>query len=262
MDSFALRRKTMQSFQRLREKNTHPVNVRRNLEELFDEETFHEIYADLQSADPLAFPGYARKYRETQRKTALSDALVAGYGKIQGRTAFAAMLDTGFFMGSMGTAVGEKLVRVIEAADSRQTPLIIFSASGGARMQEGMFSLMQMAKTSAAIRRFQDHGGLYISVLMHPTTGGVSASFASLGDIILAEPRALIGFAGPRVIEQTIGQSLPEGFQRAEFQMEHGFVDKIVERKDMRNVIGLLLRMHRKKHRSEAKPNEEKNQPL
>lgn len=260
MDSFALRRKTMQSFQRLREKNTHPTNVRMDLEALFDEETFHEIYRDLTSVDPLGFPGYARKLSETARRTGLKDALVAGYGKICGKTVFAAMLDTGFFMGSMGTAVGEKLVRVIESADRRKVPLIIFSASGGARMQEGLFSLMQMAKTSAAIRRFQDHGGLYISVLMHPTTGGVSASFASLGDIILAEPGALIGFAGPRVIEQTIGQSLPEGFQRAEFWFEHGYVDRIVERKDLREMLALLLRLHRKKKGD--KRIEEKNESL
>ena len=147
----------------------------------------------------------------------------------------------------MGTAVGEKLVRVIEAADRQKAPLVIFSSSGGARMQEGMFSLMQMAKTASAIRMFQEHGGFYISVLMHPTTGGVSASFAMLGDVILAEPGALIGFAGPRVIEQTIGQKLPKGFQSAEFQMEHGFVDRIVEWKDLRDTLGLLLKMHRRK---------------
>ena len=159
----------------------------------------------------------------------------------------AAVLDSRFFMGSMSTAVGEKITRAIDCATARHLPLIIFSASGGARMQEGIFSLMQMAKTSAAIAAFGEHGGLYISVLTHPTTGGVTASFASLGDIMLAEPGALIGFAGPRVIEQTIGEKLPEGFQRSEFQQDHGFVDKIVPRSEMRDTLEKILRLHERK---------------
>ena len=156
----------------------------------------------------------------------------------------AAVLDSRFFMGSMSTAVGEKITRAIEYAAAKKLPLVIFSASGGARMQEGIFSLMQMAKTSAAIERFSARGGLYISVLTHPTTGGVTASFASLGDIMLAEPGALIGFAGPRVIEQTIGERLPEGFQRSEFQLEHGFVDKVVPRSELRATLIQLLQLH------------------
>ena len=178
----------------------------------------------------LAFPGYDEKLEKQRGKTGLSDAAVAAYGKIGGVPAVVAVLDNRFFMGSMGTAVGEKITRAVEYATNKHLPLIIFSASGGARMQEGIFSLMQMAKTSAAIQRFQSKGGLYISYLTHPTTGGVTASFASLGDITLAEPDALIGFAGPRVIEQTIGEKLPKGFQRAEYLLDHGFVDKVVPR--------------------------------
>ena len=149
-----------------------------------------------------------------------------------------------FFMGSMSTAVGEKITRAVEYAAAKRLPLVIFSASGGARMQEGIFSLMQMAKTSAAIQRFSAKGGLYISVLTHPTTGGVTASFASLGDIMLAEPGALIGFAGPRVIEQTIGEKLPAGFQRSEFQMEHGFVDQVIPRSQLRDTLIQILQLH------------------
>ena len=155
-----------------------------------------------------------------------------------------AVMDSRFLMGSMGTVVGEKITSLTELAAKRKLPLIIFSASGGARMQEGLFSLMQMAKTSAAIERFKAEGGLFISVLTDPTTGGVSASFATLADITLAEPGALIGFAGPRVIEQTIGQKLPKGFQRSEFQLEHGFVDQIVARSEMREVLARILRLH------------------
>ena len=163
---------------------------------------------------------------------------------IGGVSVVAAVLDSRFFMGSMSTAVGEKITRAIEYAASKKLPLVIFSASGGARMQEGIFSLMQMAKTSAAIQRFSAKGGLYVSVLTHPTTGGVTASFASLGDIMLAEPGALIGFAGPRVIEQTIGEKLPAGFQRSEFQMEHGFVDQVVPRSQLRDTLIQVLQLH------------------
>ena len=156
------------------------------------------------------------------------------------------MLDGTFFMGSMGTVVGEKIARLAETAQRKRLPLVIFSASGGARMQEGLFSLLQMAKTAGAIETFKDAGGLFISCLTNPTTGGVSASYASLGDILIAEPGALIGFAGPRVIRQTIGQELPEGFQRAEFLLEHGMLDMVVERQELRGVIARLLRMHKR----------------
>ena len=163
---------------------------------------------------------------------------------IGGVACVAAVLDSRFFMGSMSTAVGDKITRAVEYATAKRLPLVIFSASGGARMQEGIFSLMQMAKTSAAIQRFSAKGGLYVSVLTHPTTGGVTASFASLGDIMLAEPGALIGFAGPRVIEQTIGEKLPAGFQRSEFQMEHGFVDQVVPRSQLRDTLIQVLQLH------------------
>ena len=172
--------------------------------------------------------------------------MVTARGKVAGRSVIAAVLDSNFFMGSMGVAVGEKVTRAIELARRQRLPLIIFTASGGARMQEGILSLMQMAKTSAALEKFHQAGGFYIAYFTHPTTGGVTASFASLGDITLAEPGALIGFAGPRVIEQTIGQKLPEGFQTAEYLEEHGFVDQIVPRGQMRETISLLLRLHEK----------------
>jgi len=211
---------------------------------ILDAGTQRELYADLVGGDPLAFPGYAEKLDAQREKTGMREALVAAEGEIEGMQAVVCVLSSAFFMGSMGAGVGEKLTRAVEHAKACRLPLIIFSASGGARMQEGIVSLMQMAKTSAAVADFQAAGGLYISVLTHPTTGGVIASFASLGDIILAEPGALIGFAGPRVIEQTIGQKLPEGFQRSEFQQEHGFVDQIVPPQEMRAVLAQLLRLH------------------
>jgi len=209
-----------------------------------DEGTMMELGDTVMGSDVLAFPGYSAKLAAQREKTGMDEALIAVAGKIEGHACVAAVLDGNFFMGSMGTAVGERITIAIEYARDHGLPLIIFSASGGARMQEGIFSLMQMAKTGAAVADFSDHGGLYISVLTHPTTGGVTASFASLGDIMLAEPGALIGFAGPRVIEQTIGEKLPEGFQRSEFQLEHGFVDAIVPRTQMRETIAKLLRLH------------------
>ena len=192
----------------------------------------------------LNFPGYGEKLAAAQNKTGLHEAAVTAVGRIGGVACVAAVLDSRFFMGSMSTTVGEKITRAVEHATAKHLPLIIFSASGGARMQEGIFSLMQMAKTSAALERFNRSGGLYISVLTHPTTGGVTASFASLGDIMLAEPGALIGFAGPRVIEQTIGEKLPAGFQRSEFQMEHGFVDQVVPRSQLRDTLIQVLQLH------------------
>ena len=221
-----------------------PIGGYYRLSLVLDHGSFRELDADLPPQDVLRFPGYPEKLTAAQNKTGLREAAVTATGRIGGVACVAAVLDSRFFMGSMSTAVGEKITRAVEHATAKHLPLIIFSASGGARMQEGIFSLMQMAKTSAAIERFSARGGLYISVLTHPTTGGVTASFASLGDIMLAEPGALIGFAGPRVIEQTIGEKLPAGFQRSEFQYEHGFVDKVVPRTEMRETLAQLLRLH------------------
>ena len=223
------------------------ISARDRLTALCDAGTLEEMDAELVGGNPLAFPGYEKKLAAQREKTGMQEAVMMATGRIDGHPAVLAVLavlDALFFMGSMGTGVGEKITRAIEYARDARLPLIMFSASGGARMQEGFFSLMQMAKTSAAIADFSEQGGLYISVLTNPTTGGVTASFASLGDIMLAEPNALIGFAGPRVIEQTIGQRLPEGFQRSEFQQEHGFVDQIVPRAQMRAVLSRLLRLH------------------
>lgn len=214
------------------------------IEMLCDEDSFKEKFTNVTSGNPLEFPGYEEKIKENQEKTGLSDAFLAGSARIDNRKVAIGVLDSRFLMGSMGSAVGEKICRLTEYAAKRKIPLIIFSASGGARMQEGLFSLMQMANTSAAVEQFKNAGGLFISYLTNPTTGGVSASYASLGDIIISEPDALICFAGPRVIKQTIGQTLPEGFQHAEFLLEHGMIDMIVERDHMRDVVSRLLRMH------------------
>lgn len=210
------------------------------------DDNYSELDENLTSANPLGFPEYEEKIEGLRNKTELNEAVVTGVGTINGEKTVIAVLDSYFLMGSMGSVVGEKVTRAIEYAISNNLPIIIFSASGGARMQEGILSLMQMAKTSGAIAKHNEKGLLYISVLTHPTTGGVTASFATLGDIILAEPEALIGFAGPRVIKQTIKQDLPEGFQKSEFQLEKGFVDKIVERKDMREVLSKLLKLHKR----------------
>ena len=222
----------------------HPIGAYYRLSFLLDGGSFHELNGKLSSADPLGFPGYREKLGDARRRTGLTEAVVTAVGSIDGQRAVFAVLDSRFLMGSMSAAVGEKVTLAIEYAIREKLPLIIFSASGGARMQEGIVSLMQMAKTSAALARLDEKGGLFLSVLTDPTTGGVTASFASLGDIILAEPGALIGFAGPRVIEQTIGQSLPEGFQRSEFLAEHGFVDAIVERSELRRTLSRLLSLH------------------
>ena len=227
-----------------------PIDGYYRLSCILDPGSFQELEEKLAPADPLSFPGYPDKLSALEEETGLLDAAVAAVGKIDGRKAVFAVLDSSFLMGSMGTAVGEKITRCIEYAAKKKLPLIIFSASGGARMQEGIFSLMQMAKTAAAIERFQRGGGLYISCLTHPTTGGVTASFASLGDIMLSEPGALIGFAGPRVIEQTIKEKLPEGFQRAEYLLDHGFLDQIVPRAQWRTVLSQLLSLHEKGGRS------------
>ena len=221
-----------------------PIGGYYRLSLVLDHGSFRELDADLPPQDVLRFPGYPEKLTAAQNKTGLREAAVTATGRIGGVACVAAVLDSRFFMGSMSTAVGEKITRAVEYAADKHLPLVIFSASGGARMQEGIFSLMQMAKTSAALERFNRSGGLYISVLTHPTTGGVTASFASLGDITLAEPGALIGFAGPRVIEQTIGEKLPDGFQRSEFQLEHGFVDQVVPRTELKEVLTRILQLH------------------
>ena len=223
-----------------------PIGAYRRLSMVLDEGSFLELDPDLTAGDPLGFPGYREKLAGLRRRTGLREAAVAAKGRIGGLPAVVAVLDSRFLMGSMGVAVGEKIARAAEAAEKAKIPLILFCASGGARMQEGILSLMQMAKTAAAVTRFRDRGGLYIACLTHPTTGGVTASFAMLGDITLAEPGALIGFAGPRVIQQTIGQTLPEGFQRAEYLQEHGFVDAVVPRGELRKTLATLLRLHQK----------------
>jgi acetyl-CoA carboxylase carboxyl transferase subunit beta len=203
-----------------------------------------EYDADMESVDPLNFPGYANKLEQQKSKSSLREAVITGEGAIGGFPVVVAVMSFDFFTGSMGSVVGEKITRAIEAAHAKQLPLLIFSTSGGARMQESILSLMQMAKTSAALSKFQSAGGLFISIFTDPTTGGVSASFASLGDYNLAEPGTLIGFAGRIVIEQTIRQKLPDDFQTAEFNLQHGQLDKVVHRKDMKPTLAKLLDMH------------------
>lgn len=222
------------------------VHAYRRIEMIADENSFEEWDMDLQTENPLDYKGYEEKIEKLQEKTGLREAVVTGKVTILGQPAVLAVCDGRFMMASMGEIVGEKITRAVERATRQELPVIIFACSGGARMQEGIVSLMQMAKTSAALKRHSDAGLLYISVLTDPTTGGVTASFAMLGDIILAEPKALIGFAGPRVIEQTIGQKLPKGFQRSEFLLEHGFIDQIVERPKMRETLGRILEFHGK----------------
>ena len=220
------------------------VHAYRRIQMVIDEGTFEEWDHDLTGGNPVNYKGYPEKVQGLQEKTGLREAVVTGKGKINGRDTVVAVCDGRFLMASMGWAVGEKITRAVERATQEKLPVIIFACSGGARMQEGITSLMQMAKTSAALERHSKAGLLYVSVLTEPTTGGVTASFAMLGDIILAEPGALIGFAGPRVIEQTIRQKLPKGFQRAEFLVEHGFVDDIVKRENLKETLGKILKMH------------------
>ena len=222
------------------------IHAYRRIEMLIDEGTFEEWDKEMEFVNPLAFPGYEKKISAVKEKSGIDEAVVAGRGKIYGQDAVIAVCDSRFLMSSMGHNVGEKIARAVERATCERLPVVIFAASGGARMQEGLVSLMQMAKTSAALKRHHEAGQLYVSVLTDPTTGGVTASFAMLGDIILAEPNALIGFAGPRVIEQTIRQKLPEGFQRAEFLLEHGFVDKIVRREELKATLARILKNHKK----------------
>lgn len=221
-----------------------PMTADQRLSAVFDPGSRQDFNTDLNAEDPLDFPGYSEKTKKLEKKTGLKESAVTAFGRINGIRVVAVVLDTRFFMGSMSSIVGEKVTRAVETADREKLPLIIFAASGGARMQEGIHSLMQMAKTSSAVQEFSDNGGLFISYLTHPTTGGVTASFATLGDITLAEPGALIGFAGPRVIEQTIGVKLPKGFQRAEYLYKHGFVDRIVKRQEMKDVLYDILLLH------------------
>ena len=220
------------------------VRAKNRIKMVADAGSFENWFEEEKTGNPLNFPEYEEKVAATQEKTGLSEGVTIGECTIYGQKTVLGVIDARFMMGSMGHVVGEKITRAMEDATEKKLPVILFCCSGGARMQEGIVSLMQMAKTSAAVKRHSDAGLLYVPVLTDPTTGGVTASFAMLGDIILAEPKALIGFAGPRVIEQTIGQKLPEGFQRAEFQLEHGFVDAIVERDDLKMTLYRILKMH------------------
>jgi acetyl-CoA carboxylase carboxyl transferase subunit beta len=221
------------------------LTARERIEQIIDDGTFVELHKNLHSCNPLEFNGYEEKLEKLKKSTELKEAVVTGYGKINNNSTVIAVMDSRFLMGSMGSVVGEKITRAVEFATEKSLPIIIFTCSGGARMQEGIFSLMQMAKTSSAISAHNQKGLLYITVLTDPTTGGVTASFAMLGDIILSEPNALIGFAGRRVIEQTIKENLPDDFQKAEFLQKKGFVDRIVKRSELKETLGTLLRFHR-----------------
>lgn len=220
------------------------ISARERIRQLIDEGTFTECDALVESANEDHFIGYEEKLDKAKQATGMHEAVICGYGLVRGYPLAIAVMDSRFMMGSMGHVVGDKITRLIELADRHHLPLLISCTSGGARMQEGIVSLMQMAKTAAALKRFSDHGGFYISLLTHPTTGGVSASFAMLGDVILAEPDALVGFAGRRVIEKTVNEVLPPQFQHAEFVMEKGFIDRIVERKDLRRTVADLIVLH------------------
>lgn len=228
------------------------IKTRTRLRLTADEGSFQEWGTEIADKDPLNYPGYGEKLSELRRKTHLQEAVTIGYAKLGGCEAVLGVCDARFLMGSMGYVVGERITAAIEEATRRRLPVVLFCCSGGARMQEGIVSLMQMAKTAAAIKRHSDAGLLYLSVLTDPTMGGVTASFAMLGDIILAEPGALIGFAGPRVIAQTIGEKIPEGFQRTEFLLEKGMIDAAVERKELKDVLVKLLTMHSREHCEES----------
>lgn len=231
------------------------MHAYRRIEFVADAGTFEEWDQGLASVNPLDFPGYPKKLKELKEKTGLDEAVITGKAQIGGIETVLGVCDGRFLMASMGTVVGEKITRAVERAVTEQLPVVLFACSGGARMQEGIASLMQMAKTAAALKRHHEAGLLYISVLTDPTTGGVTASFAMLGDLILAEPQALIGFAGPRVIEQTIGQKLPKGFQRSEFLLEHGFLDGIVARPQLKETLAQILALHC--HPAQSRPSGE-----
>jgi acetyl-CoA carboxylase carboxyl transferase subunit beta len=221
-----------------------PMNSKERIVSFIDEGSFQELNENMISKNPLQFPDYLEKLEADRKKSKLNEAVVTGIGTVGGHKVVVAIMDSSFRMGSMGSVVGEKITLAIEKANELSVPFIIFTASGGARMQEGALSLMQMAKTSVALKKFSDNGGLIISIMTHPTTGGVSASFASLGDFNFAEPGALIGFAGRRVIEQSIREQLPEDFQTAEFLLKHGQLDAIISRLDMVEKITDILDIH------------------
>ncbi|MEH7122779.1 acetyl-CoA carboxylase, carboxyltransferase subunit beta [Bacillus sp. JJ1532] len=222
----------------------HSMDSGERVDSFLDEGSFEEMNAGMISENPLNFPDYIEKLEKDRKKSGINEAVVTGIGTVNGHQIVIAVMDSTFRMGSMGSVVGEKITLAIEKADELSVPFIIFTASGGARMQEGVLSLMQMAKTSVALKRFSDNGGLIISIMTHPTTGGVSASFASLGDYNLAEPGALIGFAGRRIIEQTIREELPEDFQTSEFLLKHGQLDAVISRLDLKGQIATILSIH------------------
>ncbi len=227
------------------------ITYRERLDMTADKGSFTEFDAGMTSLDPISFPGYPEKLASLREKCGMQEAVITGLCTIRGYKTVIGIMDSSFMMASMGSVVGEKITRAFEYATANRLPVILFTASGGARMQEGIISLMQMAKTSGAVARHSEAGQLYITVMTDPTTGGVTASFASLGDIIIAEPKVLIGFAGRRVIQDTIRQQLPDDFQSAEFMLENGFVDMIVERKNMRSVLAKILKIHNYKKTEE-----------
>lgn len=222
----------------------HQMNSRERLDSFIDDGTFEELNENMISENPLNFPDYLEKLEKDRQKSKLNEAVVTGIGDVSGQKIAIAIMDASFRMGSMGSVVGEKITRAVEKANELSIPFIIFTASGGARMQEGVLSLMQMAKTSVALKKHSDNGGLFISIMTHPTTGGVSASFASIGDYNFAEPGALIGFAGRRIIEQTIREELPEDFQTSEFLLKHGQLDAVISRLDLKDQISMILQLH------------------
>ena len=221
------------------------MNSRERIDLICDKDSFRELFTEVESADPIGFPGYDRKLEMTREESRENEAVICGTGEIGKQKCCIFVMESYFMMGSMGTAVGEKITRIFEYAVENRLPVVGFTVSGGARMQEGILSLMQMAKTSGAVKLHSDAGLFYLTVLTNPTTGGVTASFAMEGDIIIAEPGATVGFAGKRVIEQTTGKSLPKGFQKSEFVREHGFIDAIVERNELRSVITNILKIHK-----------------
>jgi acetyl-CoA carboxylase carboxyl transferase beta subunit len=222
----------------------YPLTAGERIWLITDENSFSELNNNYKTADPLSFPGYLEKVAKAREDTGLEDAVITGVTKINGEKLIMGVMDARFLAGSMGSVAGEKITDAFEKACAERLPVVFFTASGGARMQEGMLSLMQMAKTSAAVARFHQEGLLYISVLTDPTTGGVTASFATLSDIIIAEPGALVCFTGSRVIEQTIHQKIPNGFQQAECLLKHGMIDQIVHRKDLKTLLGKLIALH------------------
>lgn len=226
------------------------INGRTRISYIADKGSFNELFADVRSKDPIQFPGYEKKLEATRAASGCDEAVITGTAKINGNDCAVFVMEPFFMMGSMGTAVGEKITSIFEYATEHRLPVIGFTVSGGARMQEGLVSLMQMAKCSGAVKRHSDAGLLYVTVLTDPTTGGVTASFAMEGDIILAEPGATVGFAGARVIEQTTRKVLPKGFQTAEFLMEHGFVDNIAPRRGQKKILQKILEMHREEDRT------------